>query len=274
MRLHFHRFMELIHSRLRGYQQTPDPMDQVARDLACETRVLCLDEMQVIDITDAMIIYGLLRGLFDRGVTLVTTSNVPPDDLYKDGLQRTRFLPAIELIKTHTQVTEMVVGEDYRLRMLERAEIYHTPLDKLAQVCLETNFCDLVAVARPKTNTIRINRRKIPVVRWADGIAWFNFATICNAPRSKKDYIEIARYFHTVLVGRIPEMNDQHNDQARRFINMIDEFYDRNVKFIASAEVHPEHLYAGKRLSFEFQRTASRLTEMQSHDYLARKHLP
>ncbi len=274
LRLHFHRFMQLVHDELKDLRHITQPLDIVARHMAAKARVLCLDEMHVNDITDAMLMSGLLHGLFRRGVTLVSTSNIPPDELYKDGLQRASFLPAIELIKQHTQVVNLDGGIDYRLRTLERAEIYHTPLDELADACLEKNFHDLAALEQRKLNFVLINNREIPVVRWTDGVAWFTFDTLCNTPRSSSDYIEIARFFHTVLVAGIPQMNKYCTDQARRFVNMIDEFYDRNVKLICSAEVNPDDLYTGKRLSFEFERTASRLREMQSHEYLARSHLP
>ncbi len=274
LRLHFHRFMQLVHDQLKGLRHVEHPLDIVARHTAAKARVLCLDEMHISDITDAMLVYGLLRGLFDRGVTLVTTSNIHPDDLYKDGLQRASFLPAIDLIKHYNEVILLEGNVDYRLRTLERAEIYHTPLDEAADSCLEKNFHDLAGIERAKVNFIIVNNREIPVVRWTEGIVWLTFETLCNTPRSPSDYIEIARYFHTVLIGGIPQLNKYSEDQALRFVNMVDEFYDRNVKLIVSAEVEPEELYVGYRLKFEFQRTASRLREMQSHDYLARKHLP
>jgi cell division protein ZapE len=274
LRLHFHRFMQRVHDELKSLRHVTQPLDIVARHMAAKARVLCLDEMHVNDITDAMLIYGLLKGLFNRGVTLVTTSNVPPDDLYKDGLQRASFLPAIELINQYTEVINMDGGIDYRLRTLDRAQIYHTPLDGTAAASLEKNFHDLVAVERPKSKFIRINNREITVERWADGIVWFTFDALCNTPRSNMDYIEIARYFHTVLVACIPRMDEHSIDPARRFVNMVDEFYDRNVKLIITAAAAPDELYRGERLEFEFKRTASRLREMQSHDYLARPHLP
>ena len=274
LRLHFHRFMQLVHDELKVLKHVSQPLDIVARHMAAKARVLCLDEMHVNDITDAMLIYGLLKGLFNRGVTLVTTSNIPPDELYKDGLQRASFLPAIDLIKQYTEVINMDGGVDYRLRTLDRAEIYHTPLDAAAAACLEKNFHDLAAVERPKVKFILINNRKISVERWADGIVWFTFDALCNTPRSSMDYIEIARYFHTVLVASIPQLDEHSINPARRFVNMVDEFYDRNVKLIITAEVVPDELYQGVRLEFEFTRTVSRLREMQSHDYLARPHLP
>jgi cell division protein ZapE len=274
LRLHFHRFMQLVHDELKSLRPVSQPLDIVARHIAAKARVLCLDEMYVNDITDAMLIYGLLKGLFNRGVTLVTTSNIPPDDLYKDGLQRASFLPAIDLINQYTEVINMDGGIDYRLRTLDRAQIYHTPLDGTAAACLEKNFHDLVAVERPKVKFILINNREMTVERWADGIVWFTFDALCNTPRSNMDYIEIARYFHTVLVAGISRMDEYSINPARRFVNMVDEFYDRHVKLIVTAEVAPDELYQGERLKFEFKRTASRLKEMQSHEYLAQPHLP
>ena len=274
LRVHFHRFMRLVHDELNTLKEVADPLKIVADRFAERTRILCLDEMQVNDITDAMLMAGLFEVLFERGVALVTTSNIVPDDLYRDGLQRQRFLPAIELIKSHTEVINMDGDLDYRLRTLEQAEIYHTPLDAGVCALLEKNFHAIAAVERHRgERTIIINHRDIPVIMWADGIAWFEFDDLCNTPRSKDDYIEIAQFFHSVIISNIPQMGKILDDAARRFVNMIDEFYDRNVKLIVSASVAPEELYTGKRLAFEFERTASRLREMQSKEYLHREHL-
>ncbi len=274
LRVHFHRFMRLVHDELNTLKGVSDPLEIVAERFASRTRILCLDEMQVSDITDAMLMAGLFKGLFERGVALVTTSNIAPDNLYRDGLQRQRFVPAIELIKTYTDVVNMDGELDYRLRALEQAEIYHTPLDADTDQLLEENFHTIAAVERHRgSSSIIVNHREIPVVMWADGIAWFEFSTLCNTPRSKDDYIEIAQYFHSVIVGNIPQMGKMHDDAARRFVNMIDEFYDRNIKLIVSADVPPEQLYTGSRLGFEFERTVSRLREMQSLAYLSQVHL-
>ena len=274
LRVHFHRFMRLVHDELNTLKDVADPLEIVADRFAERTRLLCLDEMQVTDITDAMLMDGLFRGLFARGVVLVTTSNIEPDGLYRDGLQRQRFVPAIELIKAHTDVVNMDGDLDYRLRALEQAEIYHTPLDEEADALLEKSFHAISAIERHRgEHSIIVNHRDIPVVMWADGIAWFEFDELCNTPRSKDDYIEIAQFFHSVIISNIPQMDRMLDDAARRFVNMIDEFYDRNVKLIVSAAVQPEQLYMGKRLEFEFERTASRLREMQSKDYLHSEHL-
>lgn len=273
IRIHFHRFMREVHLQLNQLGKIENPLDHVAEYFSQKARVICLDEMHINDITDAMLMYGLLKGLFDRGVALVTTSNVPPDGLYKNGLQRARFLPAIELLNRHTDVVNMDSETDYRLRKLEQAEIYHSPLDSAAEQCLDDNFHSLIAGDHPHSSAISINGRDIPVRSWADDVVWFEFDALCNTPRSNDDYIEIGRIYHTVLVGNVPIMDDKTNDQARRWVNMIDEFYDRNVKVIISAEAPPLALYTGKKLSFEFERTVSRLLEMQSKTYLALEHL-
>lgn len=272
LRLHFHRFMFLVHEQLRELGEIENPLERVADHFANRARVICLDEMHVNDITDAMLMYGLLRGLFDRGVTLVTTSNVPPDRLYEDGLQREQFLPAIDLMQQYTEVVHIDNGTDWRLRNLGDATFWHVPHTRDADMALVDTFERAVAIARRKRDWITVNGRRINVVYWADGVAWFDFLSLCRSARSSKDYLEIARFFHTVLVRRIPRMDGDEDDAARRFINLIDTLYDRNVRLYASAEAHPEGLYSGERLTFEFQRTASRLREMQTREYHARPH--
>jgi len=273
LRLHFHRFMQLVHEDLTLLKSRANPLSEVSRRFAERARILCLDEMQVNDITDAMILAGLFDGLFSRGVTLVTTSNIAPDDLYRNGLQRDRFLPAIELIKRHTEVLRLDGSTDYRLRHLEQAEVYHCPLDDVAGTCLEQSYRDAVAVDHPKPPFIVINRREIPVVRWTDGVVWFDFDVICNVPRSQLDHVEVSRYFHTVLLQNVRRMDEGKTDLAHRFMTMVDALYDRNVKLLISAEAPPEELYSGHTLEREFRRTVSRLREIQSHEYLARPHL-
>lgn len=272
-RLHFHSLMRQIHHELKTLGQIANPLDVVAVRLSSEFRVLCLDEFHVSDITEAMLLGNLLRGLFERGVTLVTTSNEHPDRLYRGGLQRERFLPAIQLIKTHMEVFHFDNATDYRLRALEQAEIYHSPLDDRAHASLRSSFDAIAPDAGSEGGSIAVEGREIPAIRRADGVIWFNFETICGGARAATDYIEIARCFQTVLISNIPCMDDYHSDAARRFIHLVDEFYDRNVKLIVSAGAAPNGLYRGERLSRLFERTASRLTEMQSHEYLARPHL-
>ncbi len=272
LRVHFHTFMRQIHQRLKKLRDQRDPLEIIAHSMAAEHRLICLDEFHVGDITDAMILGNLIEALFAAGVTLIATSNEAPDDLYHGGLQRERFLPAIDLIKTSMQISELNSDVDYRLRALERAEIYHVPLDAAATVSLRTSFDRLAPEPGCDGARIEVNGRQLTTMRHADGIVWFEFNEICGGPRAAADYIEIARCYQTVMVSDIPRMDEFNNDAARRLVNMIDEFYDRNVKFICSADVAPDELYTGKRVAKLFRRTASRLVEMQSHDYLARAH--
>jgi cell division protein ZapE len=272
LRMHFHRFMQRVHNELRALSGTPNPLQHVADSLAREGTVLCFDEFFVSDIGDAMILAELLNGLFERGVTLVATSNVEPDRLYYNGLQRRRFLPAIELLKNHTRVYNVDGQVDYRLRLLERAEIYHAPLDDEAEHSLQRSFSALAPEVRQTDAVLDINGRPIRARCVADDVAWFEFRELCEGPRSQNDYIELARVYHAVLLSNVCRFTTRNEDAARRFISLVDEFYDRNVKLIVSAEVPVTELYAGERLRFEFERTESRLLEMQSHDYLARSH--
>lgn len=274
MRIHFHRFMQRVHHELKALQGEKNPLDIVAKKLADETRVLCFDEFFVTDITDAMILGSLMEKLFGHGVTLVATSNIVPDQLYKDGLQRARFLPAIALLNKYTQVVNVDSGIDYRLRALEQAEIYHSPLDEAAETSLAQSFASLAPEAGEQDVDIDINERPIHARRVADDVLWCDFRALCDGPRSQNDYIELARIYHAVLVSGVPKMGAAQDDIARRFINLVDEFYDRNVKLIMSGETGIDELYAGGRLEFEFQRTRSRLLEMQSREYLARPHRP
>ncbi|WP_346798870.1 cell division protein ZapE [Halomonas sp. Bachu 37] len=274
MRTHFHRFMQRVHNELAHYKGEKNPLNLIAGKFAVEARVICFDEFFVKDITDAMILANLLEALFDRGVVLVTTSNIVPDELYKDGLQRARFLPAIDLLKRHCEVVNVDSGVDYRLRALERAEIFHSPLDEAAEQELARSFASIANHAGEEGAPLELNHRVLKTRRLHDDVAWFEFAELCDGPRSQNDYIELAREFHTVLVSNVPKMSAGEDDQARRFINMVDEFYDRGVKLLMSAEVEAEQLYRGGRLEFEFQRTLSRLQEMQSHEYLALAHKP
>lgn len=276
LRVHFHRFMRRVHRELKAQAGQKNPLERVAATVAAEARVICFDEFFVSDITDAMILAGLLDGLFRRGVTLVATSNIEPAGLYKDGLQRDRFLPAIALLEQHTEVVNVDGGIDYRLRALEQAELYYTPLGEGAQAALERAFARLCpAGAEVSCQTrLEIEGRDLVAERVADDVAWFTFEQLCDGPRSQNDYIELAREFHTVIISDVPQLGRGRDDQARRFINLVDEFYDRQVKLVLSAAVPLPDLYAGGRLTFEFERTQSRLLEMRSHDYLARPHRP
>ncbi len=272
-RTHFHRFMLEVHAQRERFAGRKDPLALVARALADKTRVLCFDEFFVSDIADAMILGRLTEALFDEGVTLVATSNVAPDALYRDGLQRQNFLPAIERLKQNCTVLEVDGGMDYRLRALTAAEIYHHPSDAAAEANLARWFGQ-IAPAPADDKKLVVEGRVIPVRQRAEGVVWFDFAPLCVSARAAADYIEIARTHHSVLVSRVPPLGPNDEDAARRFISLVDEFYDRGVKLILAAEVPLDRLYAGKRLKFEFQRTRSRLIEMQSTAYLAKPHLP
>ncbi|MCR9105846.1 MAG: cell division protein ZapE [Gammaproteobacteria bacterium] len=274
LRVHFHRFMQRVHDELISLEGQKDPLEQVADRLAQEARIICFDEFFVTDIGDAMILAGLMEGLFARGVSLVATSNIAPQLLYENGLQRQRFLPAIALIEQHTEVYNLDGGTDYRLRTLQQAELYHYPLDAGADLSLEESFRRLAREPGMNWERIDINHRYITCRKLADDVAWFDFAELCDSPRSASDYIELARIFHAVLISGVPEFGPDKGDQARRFINLVDEFYDRNVKLVLAAEKPLLELYAGGQLEFEFQRTLSRLQEMQSYDYLALEHRP
>ncbi|WP_083005768.1 cell division protein ZapE [Halomonas sp. GT] len=274
MRTHFHRFMQRVHNELTHYKGEKNPLTLIAGKFAAEARVICFDEFFVKDITDAMILANLLEALFERGVVLVATSNIVPDDLYKDGLQRARFVPAIELVNRHCEVVNVDSGIDYRLRALERAEIFHAPLDEAAEQELNRSFREIAGNEGEEGAPLEINHRVLKTRRLHDDVAWFEFAELCDGPRSQNDYIELAREFHTVLVSNVIQMNAKTDDQARRFVNMVDEFYDRGVKLLMSAEVSVEALYSDGKLTFEFQRTLSRLQEMQSKEYLALPHKP
>jgi cell division protein ZapE len=272
-RIHFHRLLQDVHARLAALGDIEDPLDRVAAGIAEETRVLCFDEFFVSDIGDAMILGRLLDGLFSRSVTLVATSNSAPDDLYSDGLQRQRFLPAIDALKAHTTVIRVGDGVDYRLRLLQQAGTYLVPDDETSRGKLQHYFAESASSQIQENHALYINGRDIPVRACAKGIAWFDFDAICDGPRSQNDYIEIARWYPTVIVSGVPVLDATLENQARRFIALVDEFYDRRVKLIVSAAAEIDNLYRGSKLEFEFERTTSRLIEMQSTEYLAAPHL-
>ena len=276
-RTHFHRFMRDVHERLRAHAGQRDPLAAIAREWRASLKLLVLDEFFVSDIGDAMLLGRLLEKLFDEGVVLVTTSNTPPAELYTDGLQRVRFEPAIALLQAHCVTLELMSDTDYRLRALTRSPVYRAPLDAESDPWLEGRWHELGGDTAPGSGRhrdagIEIEGRRIPVRARSKGLAWFDFDALCEGPRSATDYIEIAREFHTVLVGGIPVLDDTRNDAARRFVTLIDELYDRHVNLVCTADAAPMGLYAGKRLAGAFERCASRLIEMQSTDYLAREH--
>ena len=273
MRSHFHRFMLRVHQELAQLGEISDPLNQVADILAQETQIICFDEFFVSDITDAMILGTLFQELFQRGVILVATSNLPPHDLYRNGLQRARFLPAIALIEANCHILNVDSGVDYRLRTLEQAEIYHYPLDKYASDYLLNYYQQVAGVTDTHPTTIGINHRDIDVCGAHDGVLLVTFAQLCQTARSQNDYIELSQLYHTVFLQNVPQMDRSMDDSARRFIALVDEFYERHVTLIISAEVAMDALYTHGQLEFEFQRCQSRLIEMQSREYLAREHL-
>ena len=271
-REHFYRFMRGIHAELALIKGRTDPLDLAAAHIAQRVRVLCLDEFFVSDIADAMILAGLLQGLFRRGVVLVATSNTAPRDLYKEGLQRQRFVPAIELIEAHVDVLALDSGIDYRLRQLERAPTY---LDARAPETLgklEQRFAALAGGEVVRDVTLQIEGRPLNARAVGADIAWFDCRELCEGPRSQNDYIELARLYGTLFITDVPQFTPADEDAARRFIMLIDELYDRCVKIVVSAAAPPTQLYHGERLQFEFERAASRLVEMQTQRYLAGCH--
>ena len=273
-RVHFHRFMQDVQTRLRAHGNERDPLVKVAGDMAATLRILVLDEFVVDDIGDAMILANLLRALFARGVVLVTTSNTPPAELYRNGLQRERFLPAIALLDEHCETVELASPTDWRLRALKQASVYYTPPDAAAERALAQTFARIAHGKVQRDFALMVNDRPIPTRAAASGVVWFDFAALCEGPRSVADYIELARAWHTIFISSVPQFTPQTEDAARRFIELVDELYDRGVNLVLSAAAPVVELYDGERLRAEFARTESRLIEMQSEEYLARDHAP
>jgi cell division protein ZapE len=275
-RIHFHRMMSNVHSRLHEIANTgaiENPLEQVAADIAKDAQVLCFDEFFVSDIGDAMILGRLLDAFFRHGVTLVTTSNSHPSALYPDGLQRQRFLPAIDALLQHTEVIELDAGTDYRLRLFARAGTYLVSPGDAADKELNGYFAGIASGDVREAHDIEVLGRSIRTKRCGKGVVWFDFMEICDGPRSQEDYIEIARWYPTVIISDVPVLTAELENAARRFVALVDEFYDRKVKLVLSAAAPAESLYQGKRLEFEFQRTSSRLTEMQQEKYLHAAHI-
>jgi cell division protein ZapE len=273
-RRHFHHFMQDVHNGLKEHAGHSAPLELVAEGIAADVTVLCFDEFFVSDIADAMILGTLLTALFERGVTLVATSNSPPEELYRDGLQRQRFVPAIEQIVQHTQVIAMNGGTDYRLRRLTRAGTYLLTTNPGTEARLAGLFRGLTHGAAAQPGEIEVAGRKIPVVAMNPLAVWFEFRDICEGPRSAEDYIDVARTWPTVLVANVPELTAQDENAARRFIALVDELYDRRVNLVVTAAAPLQQLYQGERLQFEFQRVLSRLTQMQTPEYLSQPHRP
>lgn len=273
-RLHFHRFMLRVHEELAALQGHSDPLEIVAERFKAETDVLCFDEFFVSDITDAMLLGGLMKALFARGITLVATSNIPPDELYRNGLQRARFMPAIEAIKEHCDIMNVDAGIDYRLRTLTQAHLWLSPLNSETRQQMDKLWLALAGTSRQNQTTLEINHRQLPTLGVENQTLAVSFTTLCVDARSQHDYIALSRLFHTVMLFDVPVMTPMLESEARRFIALVDEFYERHVKLVVSAEVELYNIYQGERLKFEFQRCLSRLQEMQSEEYLKREHLP
>jgi cell division protein ZapE len=271
-RVHFHRFMQEIHAELKTLPKTPDPLEVIAKRLAGKVRLLCLDEFHVNDIGDAMLLAGFLKTLFENGVTLVTTSNIPAGELYKNGLQRERFLPAIDLIRQYTQELHLRGELDYRSELLERTGTFHLNSNENATALLKEQFNSLAPNNITMAAKLPINQRNIDTIAVSDDVAWFDFPALCETPRSAADYIEIASEYHAIIISDVPQMSEAKDDVAQRFIHLIDALYDHSVKTIISAAARPAEIYTGRRHAFAFQRTASRLQEMASEQYLSKAH--
>lgn len=273
LRMHFHRFIHRVHDDLKKLQGKQDPLKIVAKKIAAEADVLCFDEFIVADITDAMLLANLLDALFAQGVTLVTTSNTLPDNLYRNGLQRGRFLPAIELIKQHTEILHLQSQQDYRLRVLTQLGIYFSPLNETTVNTMQRIFAQLTHERFTREESLVINDRTIETKACGNQIVWFDFNILCHVPRSQLDYLEISRCFHTVLLSNVPKIAPEEDNLIVYLINLVDVFYDAKVKLIISAAVSIGELYTQGRYVFQFQRTKSRLLEMQSLEYFHAEHI-
>ncbi|MGO4743393.1 cell division protein ZapE [Serratia quinivorans] len=274
LRLHFHRFMLRVHEELTELQGQENPLEIVADGFKAQTDVLCFDEFFVSDITDAMLLATLLQALFARGITLVATSNIPPDDLYRNGLQRARFLPAIDLINEYCDVMNVDAGIDYRLRTLTQAHLYLTPLDEQTRQTLDQMFVKLAGKKGEAAPVLQINHRPLQAIHAVDGVLAVDFHTLCEEARSQLDYIALSRLYHSVILYNVRVMGPLKENTARRFLALVDEFYERHVKLVIAAEASMFEIYQGERLKFEYQRCLSRLQEMQSEEYLKLPHLP
>ncbi len=268
-RTHFHQFMREIHEELKTLQGKPNPLLIIAKNMSQKIKVLCLDECVVNDITDAMLLGELLKALFSHGLILVTTSNCAPDELYKNGLQRSRFIPAIEAIKAHTEVINLKTHQDYRLRHLENAGVYYTPLNSESRLKMETLFNKITHQEHLTQEPLTILGRAIPVIKKADNIAWFDFETLCKTHRSQNDYLALSQIFKIIFISDIPIIQAKERDVMTNFIKLIDVLYDAKIKVVITAAAEPSKLYENGPLAFEFKRTESRLIEMQSHEYFS-----
>jgi len=270
VRLHFHHFLQYIHKEQQRIAPQSNPLDAIAREFAAKYRLLCLDEYQVGDIGDAMLLYGIFKGLFRYGVTLVTTSNRHPDHLYKGGVQQEQILPSIMLLKKHTRIFHLDGDVDYRLEHDSGVfDGFITPHDAHAEKKLETCFQRHATGIVHTDGLLEISQRTLPALKYSDNCAWFEFDVLCRGPRSVSDYIQLAVRFDVLIVSAVPVLHEELESSARRFLNLIDELYDREIRLVLSSHVPLERLYQGEKLNFEFQRAASRLYQMQTRAYLA-----
>lgn len=270
-RMHFHQFMQNVHEQLAVHAAIENPLQVIGNKLVRNTRLLCFDEFVVSDIGDAMILSELLKHLFDQGMVLVATSNIEPNKLYENGLQRRRFLPAIELLQKNCDVVHLNGPIDYRLRALRRAELYRIGT-VLTPELRDQDLLLFGGSSSDSTTRLYINHREIQTVFSIQGVVGFTFVELCVAPRSATDYIEIARLFHTLFVYEIPQLTSSLEDAATRFVALVDVLYDYNVNFVVQAATGITDLYVGIRSKLEFERTASRIVEMASEDFLSRAH--
>jgi cell division protein ZapE len=267
LRMHFHQFMQWVHQQLKKQQGKKDPLQVIAQELAEKTMVLCFDEFFVSDIADAMLLGRLLEALFAQGVTLVATSNVPPDELYKNGLQRQHFLPAIALLKKQVKVLQLAGDQDYRLRHLKHAGVFYIPNDEAAQDNMEKSFSLLAETSPLSFEPLELFDRKIPIIKAAGPLIWFDFKVLCGVPRSQEDYLELVKKYTTLFISDVPLLPPQSRDKISLFIKLIDVLYDAKVRLVLSAETSLDKIYSQGRFQFEYQRTLSRLLEMQSEAY-------
>src|SRR5476651_1636781 len=274
LRLHFHRFMLRVHEELTQLQGQEDPLEVIADRFKAETDVLCFDEFFVSDITDAMLLATLLQALFARGITLIATSNIPPENLYRNGLQRARFLPVIDLIKEYCDVMNVDAGIDYRLRTLTQANLWLIPLQPQTTIAMQHMFDKLAGKETEIGVLLQVNHRPLQAIATGDGVLAVEFHTLCEEARSQLDYIALSKIYHSVLLHNVPVLGVKDENAARRFLALVDEFYERHVKLVISAQVPMYEIYQGERLKFEYQRCLSRLQEMQSEEYLTLPHLP
>lgn len=271
-RMHFHHFMQHVHRELNKLSGQRNPLDSVADQINKDAVVICFDEFFVSNVTDAMILSDLFQKLFHRGITLVATSNIAPDGLYKNGIHRDRFIPTIEMVKKHCQVLNVDAGVDYRLRILKQAQLFKSPLTHDNQNWMAQRFSALSNTQHYSSEPIIINQRIVETIAHTEDVLWCEFSELCFKPRSPADFIEIANIYNTVLVSNVPHLTDFLSEGTRRFIYLVDEFYDRGVKLLLTSEDSIIEIYQGEKLAFEIERTRSRLLEMQSDDYLNEEH--